>query len=229
MLKRILKSGLAPLGYEVINSRRRHQDIYRDTDWLAVKALCESSAMWTTEVLYSLYDCVRYVADRQIAGDVAECGVWKGGGAMTMGETFFLKGDTTRDIYLYDLFGGADMAGNEYWSPVPRNTVEANIARTRYPVDRFKLIEGDLLRTLQDQLPSRLALLRLDVQGYEPTLKALERLGSRLSPGAIILQMDYATHPATAGRALNEFLESIGWGGYLHRTQEGGRIAVMGS
>ena len=124
MLKRLLKAGLEPWGYEVVNVRRRNQDLRRDADWMAVKSLCAPSAMWTSEVLYSLYDCVRYVADRGIPGALAECGVWKGGGAMTIGQTLHLRGDHTRDIYLFDLFGGPDRDGNVYWSPVGRDNRE---------------------------------------------------------------------------------------------------------
>ena len=38
--------------------------------------------MTSVEALFALYTSVNYVLDREIPGDILECGVWRGGSAL---------------------------------------------------------------------------------------------------------------------------------------------------
>src|SRR5579872_2937230 len=55
---------------------------------------------------YALFQAVRYLAQNRIAGDVAECGVWRGGSMMLVAHALKHFGDTSRQLYLYDTFEG---------------------------------------------------------------------------------------------------------------------------
>jgi O-methyltransferase len=63
--------------------------------------------------LYNLYEAVRYVLPSGIAGDLVECGVWKGGSCMMMPLTLLQLGDRRRKLYLYDTFEGMPDSGPE--------------------------------------------------------------------------------------------------------------------
>jgi predicted O-methyltransferase YrrM len=76
--------------------------------------------------------------------------------------------------------------------------------------DNVILVPGDVRETLpnylSDNTESRIALLHLDMDVYEPTLFALEALWDRMCPGALVVIDDYnAVAGATA--AVDEFFK----------------------
>ncbi|MGH7117815.1 MAG: TylF/MycF/NovP-related O-methyltransferase, partial [Acetobacteraceae bacterium] len=60
------------------------------TSLLRISALCHAT---------------RYVARAEVPGDIAECGVWRGGSMMAVALTLLAEGDL-RHLDLYDTFGG---------------------------------------------------------------------------------------------------------------------------
>ena len=53
------------------------------------------------------------------------------------------------------------------------------------------MIQGDARETLLGEKPEKIAILRLDMDLYEPTKVALEQLEPLVSPGGVILIDDY--------------------------------------
>src|SRR5690242_13055664 len=56
--------------------------------------------------IYSLVEAIRYIEKYKLAGDIVECGVWKGGSMMAVAETLKYSNNTSRSLYLYDTFEG---------------------------------------------------------------------------------------------------------------------------
>jgi hypothetical protein len=73
-------------------------------DW--ERELPHLGCLTSVERIYALYKAVEYVVDADVPGDLAECGVWRGGSVMVMAATLVAKGDLRRRIHLYDTFDG---------------------------------------------------------------------------------------------------------------------------
>lgn len=56
--------------------------------------------------LFDLIQSVRYVSRCGVAGDIVECGVWRGGSMQAVARTLLEVGDTSRDLPLFDTFEG---------------------------------------------------------------------------------------------------------------------------
>src|SRR5215207_7285009 len=56
--------------------------------------------------MQALIDAVRHCVARDVPGDFAECGVWRGGSVLMMILTLQELGVDDRDIHLYDTFEG---------------------------------------------------------------------------------------------------------------------------
>ena len=203
--------------------------------------------MTSPERLWSLIDGVRFIIQENLAGDFVECGVWRGGSVMAMALELNRLGVQDRNIWLYDTFTGmteptdldvesgtgksaaellrtTDVGdGNNVWCVADRTDVEANITSTGYPMGLMTLVEGDVSETLQQTLPSEVALLRLDTDWYESTKSCMEMLYPRLVPGGVCILDDYG-HWAGARQAVDEYFDNQGSRPYMHVIDFGGRV-----
>jgi hypothetical protein len=101
-----LVEGWGPAAHRVSPQlRARFPDIDDDGFWKIADAALPLTAL-SVQRLYSIYLTVKYVVEAQIPGDVAECGVFKGGSAIMLAEAFAHFGDTSRRIFLFDTFAG---------------------------------------------------------------------------------------------------------------------------
>ena len=183
--------------------------------------------------IYSLISSVRYVIDNEIEGDFVECGTWRGGCAMTIALTLSDLGVSDRQIWIYDTFHGmtkpgpVDLAldiktgemkipaekffvrhkgtedGSE-WVRAPLRDVQSNLSSTSYPLESIEYVKGDVAKTLNETVPRKISLLRLDTDWYESTLKELEILYPKLSSGGVCIVDDYGCW-AGARQAVDEY------------------------
>lgn len=205
--------------------------------------------MTSAERLWSLLNAVRYVIDEGLPGDLAECGVWRGGSVMAMARALLDLGVTDRRIWLYDTFAGmtdpteADVEagtgvtaaqmlattdagdGNNVWCIADRNDVEANVRSTGYPTGMFRFVEGDVAVTLRESVPDSIALLRLDTDWYESTRIGLEVLYPRLAVGGVCILDDYG-HWQGARTAVDEYFADAGHRPYMHPIDYSGRVFI---
>jgi hypothetical protein len=214
-----------------------------EPEFLELYELCREQTMTSLERMYALYSATRYIVANGIAGDLVECGVWRGGSVMLMAHTLMRVGDTTRTIWLYDTFTGmtppqpddvqtmsgrparevlAEDRSGLFHGVAPRAVVEQNLARTGYP--NFRLIEGDVLTTLTSA-PQTIALVRLDTDWYASTRHELEQLYPRVTPGGVLIIDDYG-YWSGARKATDEYLASRGEHPLLHRLDYTGRLIV---
>jgi hypothetical protein len=200
------------------------------------------------ERVQALVEAVKYIVQKNIAGALAECGVWRGGSAMAMALTLKHLGATEREIYLYDTFSGMtppsqlDISFNgmlaqhtfsatqtspdaSNWYFAPLEEVRNNVLGTGYPKEKVRFITGKVEDTIPGTIPTRLALLRLDTDWYESTKHELTHLFPRLSPYGVLIIDDYG-HWQGARRAVDEYLEENHLSLLLHRIDYTGRLTL---
>jgi hypothetical protein len=205
--------------------------------------------------LLALIDAVRHVVAREIPGDFAECGVWRGGSVLAMILTLQQAGIGDRDIHLFDTFEGmtepsaldnahdeqaleswkqAKAEGRHPWAHAfapeifGEEQVLATLRATDYPRDMLHTVAGPVEQTIPDRAPQGLALLRLDTDWYESTRHELMHLYPRLAPGGVLIVDDYG-HWEGARKAVDEYFSQAGRPRpFMHRVDYTCRIAVKG-
>jgi O-methyltransferase len=204
--------------------------------------------MTSVERLVSVVNAVNYLIRNDIPGDIAECGVWRGGSMMAAALALIAAGDTNRTLYLYDTFEGmsdpskkdTDFAGKSaisllhsyrkgtgIWCLATLEEVQKNMYSTGYPPDKIKFIKGKVEDTLPAVRPERLSLLRLDTDWYESTKLELEILYPILHKNGILIIDDYGYWQG-ARKAVDEYFDSRSIRVFLHRIDNTGRIVVGG-
>lgn len=201
------------------------------------------------ERMAALINIVNYVVQNRIPGDIAECGVWRGGSMIIVARTLMALGDRTRNLYLYDTFEGMSAPTehdksfdgvaanlqlaqdqdrrNGIWCEASLEDVKANLTATGYPAERIFFIKGKVEETIpaSPHIPSAIALLRLDTDWYESTKHELVHLYPRLNPKGVLLIDDYG-HWQGARKAVDEYFAGGKQAVYLHRIDNTGRALV---
>jgi len=203
--------------------------------------------MTSCERVSALAHAVRYVVRANIPGDIVECGVWRGGSMMAAAFTLQAEGDVSRTLHLFDTFEGmapptemdrvthsgkaASVLLEEvpetsvFWARAHIDDVRANLASTRYPVDRTRFVRGRVEETIPEEAPERVAVLRLDTDWYESTKHELVHLYPRLSIGGVLIIDDYGYWEG-ARKAVDEYIGENRLLVLLQRIDETGRISV---
>jgi len=207
--------------------------------------------MSASQRVVALCSAVDYLVSNKIEGDIVECGVWRGGNIMAAIDTLMKNKSTERDIYLYDTFegmptpgeydiktGGASGLGKSakeiYENAAPGDfvlccssleEVKQNIESLNYPAEKIHYLKGVVEETIPNIIPSKIALLRLDICLYEPVLHILKHLYANLVPGGIIIISDYGDWGGTR-KAVDEFIETNKIRLLLNRIDSAGRIGV---
>lgn len=216
-----------------------------DDDAKATIEAVRPFTMTSADKLFALITATRYVAQHGIAGDVVECGVWRGGSMQAVARTLIAAGDTSRDLHLFDTYEGMPPAGDrdvrhdgrpaaELLESLPRDSktwavasledVQEGFASVAYPRERVHFVKGRVEETVPDRAPDPIALLRLDTDWYESTKHELEHLYPRLVSGGVLVLDDYGWWKG-ARDAVDEWLAATGERLLLVRAGSG-RIAV---
>ncbi|MGH8693079.1 MAG: TylF/MycF/NovP-related O-methyltransferase [Burkholderiales bacterium] len=205
--------------------------------------------MTSDQRVAALCDAVRYVVANRIAGDIVECGVWKGGSMMAVARTLLEMGDRTRDLHLFDTFEGmteptgedvtltgetaADLMAastdredaESVWCRAPLDVVQQAMASVGYDGSKVHYIKGRVEDTIPAAAPERIALLRLDTDWYESTRHEMIHLFPRLCVGGVLILDDYG-HWLGARRAVDEYLREHNEPLFLQKIDYTGRHAV---
>lgn len=201
---------------------------------------------------WALIQSIEWIASNDIEGDIVECGVWKGGNLILCG--LMLKNlNISRLIWGYDTFTGmSEPTEHDYsvysrklanfslvkskwlenrkvqrndWNYAAREEVADNFSR-EVGTDNLKLISGKVEDTLllEDNIPEKISILRLDTDWYESTKMELEILFPRLEKAGVLIIDDYG-HFAGSRKAVDEFFEQQGFV-WLHRVDYTCRLYV---
>lgn len=164
--------------------------------------------------------CVRSVLERQVPGDLIECGVWRGGTCIFMRGLLKALGDNHRKVWVADSFQGLpepdgavsplDAVSHEFLKliggfSVSLEAVQKNFATFDLLDRQVRFLPGWFSETLPKAPIESLALMRLDADYYESTVQALDSLYAKLSPGGFVIIDDYGILPLGARRAVDEF------------------------
>lgn len=231
-------------GYEVVKIKTKpNPDIDMDNEAAFVPLLneCEAFTMTSKARLFALNQAVKYIEQRNIAGDIVECGVWRGGSSMM--SALSLGPNTSRDIYLYDTFEGMNeptendvkITGEEAfetWQDRDKceadlADVQTNMARTHYPAQKIHYVKGKVEDTIPHTLPAQIALLRLDTDWYESTYHELTHLYPLLAKDGVLIIDDYG-HWQGARKAVDQYFAENNIQILLNRIDYTGRIAIKG-
>ncbi len=221
-----------------------------DSEFWDIFLFCRQFTMTSIERMFALYKAVRHLTVTDTPGSFLECGVWRGGSAMVVACSLVVAGARDRDIFLFDTFEGhtqapdpvmdVDIFGGsgfdefkrrqddgtletEGWGVVSTVDVAANMARTNYPMDRVHLVKGPIEKTAANYEGGPIALLRIDVDWYEPAKEIFRTLFPRLVKGGILIVDDYG-HYKGQRAATDEALKDAPM--LLHRIDYSGRIGI---
>lgn len=189
----------------------------------------------TIDTLQNSYFIGRHIALNNIPGDIMECGLGAGANFAAMIRGFIESNDKNRliNFWGFDSFEGIQLAGPKDTSQpgigeikhdvnvpaeqllvssgitsVSIEQVRANLSRWEIPMHKVSLVKGWIQNSLPGQIDNieRLAVLRLDMDIYDPTKFALENLWDKVSPGGFVIIDDWALDGARI--AVEEFFAS---------------------
>jgi O-methyltransferase len=180
--------------------------------------------------LDDLQQCVENVVADGVAGDLIECGSWRGGAAMLMRATLDTLGETGRNVFVADSFQGFPEvdAGQEYsldadlanvgFLSVPLAEVRASFARLGVS-EGVTFVAGFFAATLPALRGHRWAVARLDGDSYDATRSALDAVYPSLSVGGYLVIDDFypledcrrAVEDFRAEYGIAEPIEAVDW------------------
>ena len=247
-MKGIVKKALNRFGFDVVRHHPSNGVNFENfpdlsTEERRIVNAVKPFTMTGIERIACLINAVNYITDNKIPGDIAECGVWRGGSMMTVALTLLARKDTSRKLYLYDTYEGMSeptqfdksldgtaaqtlmKEESEKWCYASIEDVRENVLSTGYPEEKLHFVKGKVEETIPQTIPSDLSLLRLDTDWYESTKHELIHLYPRLAPEGILVIDDYG-HWQGARKAVDEYFAEREQKIYLHRIDYTGRIAV---
>lgn len=212
-------------------------------------ASVEPLTMTSPERILALCHGVDHIVKHQIAGDIVECGVWRGGSMVATAKTLIGHDQVDRRLWLYDTFDGMSAPSSEdvdfmgqsasgllaeqdredaksIWCFSPMEQVREAMATTGYPTDQINFVPGKVEETLPKTTPGKIALLRLDTDWYESTRCELEHLFPKMVDGGVLIIDDYG-HWEGCRRAVDEYFDKHGVQIFLQRIDYTGRMAIV--
>ena len=151
---------------------------------------------------YTLYSSLK--ATKNLSGDIAEVGVWKGGTARLICE---VKGE--KNLYLFDTFEGLpethdnDLFVQKGWLH------DTSLESVKNYLSDFKnthFLKGIFPETAEPISDKKFSFIHLDTNLYQSTLDALEFFWPRMVVGGRIVSHDYNTNSMPGiKKAFSEF------------------------
>ncbi len=165
-----------------------------------------AETMVGTARLDNVDDLVTRALKNDIAGDLVETGVWRGGVVILMRALLDALGDDHRRVWACDSFEGLPTPDPDQYPADAKHLVDeavqthtaVSLAQVQANIDRYKLLD-DRIEFLpgwfRDTLPGApiesIAVLRLDGDLYESTMDGLVHLEPKVSPGGFVIVDDY--------------------------------------
>ena len=214
-------------------------------------AAVSDSTMTSPERILAFCDAVQYVSKHNIAGDIVECGVWKGGSTAAAARTLMNLNQTSRTLWMYDTYDGmsapsandVDLRGqcadelmandqadsaespDSIWCRCSLETVQQTMAQTGYPEPNIRYVKGKVEDTLPEVSPDKISILRLDTDWYESTRCELEVLFPKLAVGGVLIIDDYG-HWQGCRKAVDEYFAKHSIKMFLQRIDYTGRVGI---
>lgn len=158
---------------------------------------------------YALQQLIRLTD--AVAGDTAECGVYKGCSSYIILEAN-KRATSRRTHHVFDSFAGLSLPGGkdgQYWSASDLSVDEAAVKTNLRDFENVIYYKGWIPARFDDVKDRVFSFVHVDVDLYQPTLDSIAFFYDRMSAGAIFVCDDYGflTCPG-ATAAAQEFLSS---------------------
>lgn len=154
-----------------------------------------------------------------IRGDVVLVGVWRGGLAAYAQALLAEHGELDRKLYLADTFCGflpvddahpKDKIMLEYFSSLDaaqgsKEEITSRLERWGLPVKNIHFLIGDIKETTRN-FSTKVSMLLIDVDFYQPTKDALEGIYHMVTPGGCVYVDDYAIEQFECREAVDSFM-----------------------
>lgn len=133
----------------------------------------------------------------RVDGDFVECGVYRGGSAMVIGQALTRPGQR---LWLFDSFAGMPAttdADGDYAAllvgegAVDPSEVTSLLEASGLIEGQIEIRQGPFERTFQESLPTRISFLHIDVCWYQSVLMCLQIFYDRVAPGGVVLLDDF--------------------------------------
>lgn len=211
---------------------------------------CLKYSMTNAERMWAIIQSLKLIADKNILGDIVECGVWRGGNILLF-SLLLKKYDLKKNIWAHDTYEGMSeptvedvnfrgidskkileqepkvLVGDTHniWCYSTIDEVQKNILAHVDDIKNIRFIKGKVEETLKHEknLPKQISLLRLDTDWYESTKVELEVLYPRLVSGGILIIDDYG-HWRGSKKAVDEYF--AGKNIFLHRVDYTCRLLI---
>jgi len=147
--------------------------------------------------------CIKDILVNNIAGDLVEAGIWRGGSVIFMKAVLNEMSVSDRKIWAADSFEGLPKPDNNYIADKKNklyleNILSVSIEEVKNNFKRFGLLDSGIIFlkglfkvTLPTAPIDKIALLRLDCDMYESTINVLDNLYQKVQPGGYIIVDDY--------------------------------------
>ena len=156
-----------------------------------------------------LESCVDAILAGSVDGDLVDCGSARPGPAIYMRGILEAHDGDDRQVWMADPFLGSDALAEDGTLRPSGDVNNTREAFFRYGLlEGVKFLQGEPSRTLAENGPERIALLRID--GHDPAeVRALlEALYARVSPGGFVVVDDYGRDECQA--TVDEFRSANG-------------------
>ena len=248
-MKNLAKKIIKKLGYEIhrVNTYVEFPSHFSKTDIEIIKSV-KLFTLSSIERRFALIQAVNYIIKNKIAGDIVECGVWKGGSIMAITKTLLELKSYDKELYLFDTFEGMPkptefdvsykdkLAIKEFedrkidnnssdWSRIELDEVKKNVFSTGYTKEKFHFIKGKVEDTIPKNSPKTISILRLDTDWYDSTRHELIHLFPRLVRGGVVIIDDYGFWRG-AKKAVDEYFEENNISILLNRIDTTGVIGI---
>jgi len=166
--------------------------------------------------LFFLQELAQRLDREEIAGNFVECGVYRGGSAGILGYEA-IRSKFQRKLWLYDSFAGMPeaMEKDDDYSKTLKGTCLGSENQTRrilrrlnVPETQYTIIAGLFEDTLPQAEKTKIALLHIDCDFYNPVKLSLEIFYESVESGGYVVLNDYG-HFQGSRLATDEFIRNL--------------------
>jgi O-methyltransferase len=230
-LKLLIKNFLRSKGLQIRSIVPQYPEFPVESNFFHREVISNAKqySMTPTSRMWALIQSVEYINQNNISGDFVECGVWKGGNLILLSAIQEQLG-TSRTIYGFDTFTGMvepkDLDVDFLGKSAAEELSNSEKIDGKFSIHAFasldlvhkiltennsknvRLVQGDVAETLLniENLPKKIAILRLDTDWYESTKVELEVLYPLLESGGVLIIDDYG-HYKGARKAVDEYFK----------------------
>jgi O-methyltransferase len=179
-----------------------------DADFIAVYDAVVNVTLVDRKKLFTLWQLALKTA--KIEGQIAECGVYKGGTALLLAKTK----RTNTELHLFDTFEGmpqTDPTKDQHHAGDFDDTSLESVQKLFQGLENVHFHKGFFPETAKPIMDKKFALVHCDMDIYSSVLDCCHFFYPKLVPGGAIIFDDYGA-PSCPGakKAVDEFCEEVG-------------------